>query len=90
MLILASKAVLPIFGKIYFNEPPFSMPLDEANQNKKLDEFFKAIGVVICAVILHAISHIIPMGTWIYAGLLLIGIPLIRRFIVPAESKVQI
>ncbi len=90
VLILASKAVLPIFGKIYFNEPPFSMPLDEANQNKKLDEFFKAIGVVICAVILHAISHIIPMGTWIYAGLLLIGIPLIRRFIVPAESKVQI
>lgn len=88
VLILASKAVLPVFGKIYFSEPPFSMPLDESNQNKKLDEFFKAIGVVICALILHAISHMIPMGTWIYAGLLLIGIPLIRKFAVPVKSRV--
>jgi len=85
--MLASIAALPLLGKIYFTELPFSMPIDESNQNKSMDKFFVSLGVVACTVILHLIFRKIPMGTWIYTGLLIILIPISWNFITPKIAK---
>ncbi|MDF2948415.1 MAG: hypothetical protein K0R07_429 [Sedimentibacter sp.] len=85
--MLASMVVLPLLGKIYFTELPFSMPIDESNQNKSMDKFFVSLGVVACTVILHLVFRKIPMGTWIYTGLLIILIPISWNFITPKIAK---
>jgi hypothetical protein len=85
--MLTSMAVLPLLGKIYFTELPFSMPIDESNQNKSMDKFFVSLGVVACTVILHLVFRKIPMGTWIYTGLLIILIPISWNFITPKIAK---
>lgn len=87
VLILASIATLPILGKIYFTEYPFSLPIDESIQNRNWDKYFKSIGVVICLAILHFISRNIHMGTWIYMGLLIVIVPLSWKYVIPKKAK---
>jgi hypothetical protein len=68
--------MLPIIGKIYFTALPFSKPIDESNQKQPLDKFFMSLGVTGCFILLHFIAYKIPFGTWIYMGMLIIGIPI--------------
>lgn len=88
VLIFAGKLILPILGRIYFTELPFSMPVDESNQNKSLGKFFTALGIMVCLAILHVISRMVPMGTLVYALLLIMGEPLSRKLLVPKKAKV--
>ncbi len=90
VLILAGIAVLPFLGKIYYTELPFSVPIDESNQNKSIDKFFLSMGVVACFVAIHAISHMLPMGIWVYTGLLIAGVPLSWMFVIPKKAKATI
>lgn len=87
LLLLASLLVLPVLGRIYFTDFPFSRPIDESNQNKNIDKFFISLGVVACTVILHIVSRKIYMGTWIYLGLLMILIPISWKFVTPKMNK---
>lgn len=87
VLILASIAALPLFGKLYFTELPFSVSIDESNQNRKIDKFFQSLGIVICFVIMHVVSRMIPMGVWFYAVLLVAGIALSWTFVIPKKAK---
>jgi hypothetical protein len=87
LLLLASLLVLPVLGRIYFTDLPFSRPIDESNQNKNIDKFFISLGVVACTVILHIVSRKISMGTWIYLGLLMILIPISWKFVTPKMNK---
>lgn len=81
-IMLVSIVILPIIGKIYFTEFPFSLPINESNQSKSIDKYFMSLGVAACFLILHIISHKIPMGNWIYIGMLIICIPLSWKFVV--------
>ncbi len=76
ILILSSILMLPIIGKIYFTALPFSKPIDESNQKQPLDKFFMSLGVTGCFILLHFISYKIHFGTWLYLGMLIIGIPI--------------
>lgn len=88
--ILAGILLLPFWGRIYFTELPFSMPIDESNQNKSIDKFFKSLAVIAVLVILHVASHMVTMGIWIYIVLLIIGMPLIWKFVTPKKAKATI
>lgn len=87
VLILASIAALPLLGKIYFTGLPFSMPIDESNQNNNIDKFFKSLGVVACMAVMHAVAHMIPTGIWIYSGLLIMAVILSWSFVMPKKAK---
>lgn len=87
IFMLASMVALPVLGKIYFTELPFSKPIDESNQNKNLDKFFISLGVVACTVILHLIFRKISRGTLIYIAMLIILIPISWNFVTPKIAK---
>ena len=87
VLILASISALPFLGKIYFTDLPFSIPIDESNQKGSLRKLFMSIGVVVCYAVLHAASHKLPMGIWVYLGLLLVAVPIIWMFVIPEKAK---
>lgn len=87
ILAIASIVALPILGKIYFTKLPFSMPIDESNQNKNLGKFIYSLVVVACFVIIHIVSRRMPMYTWFYIGLLIVLIPFSWNFIVPKMEK---
>ncbi|WP_326909538.1 hypothetical protein [Sedimentibacter sp. MB31-C6] len=88
-IMLVSIVILPIIGKIYFTEFPFSLPINESNQSKSIDKYFMSLGVAACFLILHIISHKIPMGNWIYIGMLIICIPLSWKFAVPKRLFIK-
>jgi ABC-2 type transport system permease protein len=88
ILLLSCIVVLPIIGKIYLTNLPFSKPIDESNQRQSIDKFFMLLGVTLCFVAIHFISYIIPMGTWIYIVLLFIGIPISWKFVIPQKNSV--
>lgn len=87
VIFLASIASMPVLGKIYFSELPFSKPIDESNQNKNIDKFFMSLGVVACFVIVHVVFNLISIGIWIYLGLLIVLVPLSWKFAVPKKAK---
>ncbi|HCS10296.1 MAG TPA: hypothetical protein DIV40_02460 [Clostridiales bacterium] len=80
ILLLISIVIMPIIGKIYFKGFPFSKPIDESNQKDSFDKFLLSLAIAGGFAFLHFYSHMIPMGTWIYAALLLAGIPISWRF----------
>lgn len=88
VIFLNSLMVLPLIGKIYFYEFPFSRPIDESNQQQSFDKFFLSLGVIAVFVALHVIFKMVSMGIWIYSGLLLIGIPLSWKFAIPRSASV--
>lgn len=85
ILLLSSILVLPIIGKIYLVALPFSKPIDESNQRQSIDKFFMMVGVSACFVGIHVLSYKIPMGIWIYMGLLLVGIPISWKLAIPKK-----
>lgn len=87
ILLLSSIMVLPIIGKIYLTALPFSKPIDESNQKQSIDKFFMLLGVSACFVGLHALSYNIPMGIWIYIGILLVGIPISWKLAIPQKNS---
>lgn len=86
-LFIAGIALLPILGKIYFKELPFSKPIDESNQNKSVDKYFQSLGVVICAVIIHVLLRLAPYGIWIYVAVSLLGIFATWNYVVPKKER---
>ncbi len=85
ILLLSCIVVLPIVGKIYLTALPFSKPVDESNQKQSIDKFFMLLGTSACFAVIHFISYTIPMGIWIYMGLLLVGIPISWKLIIPKK-----
>ncbi len=86
-LFIASLAIFPVFGKIYFTELPFSMPIEESNQNKNIDKYMMSIGIVICVVLLHVLLRLIPIGIWIFIGLSIINVLVSWNYVVPKRAK---
>ncbi len=80
IIFLVSIVIMPIIGKIYFKGFPFSQSIDESNQKDSLDKFLFSLAIVGGFAILHFYSRMIPMGTYIYAALLLVGIPISWKF----------
>ncbi len=87
VFMLANIAVLPVMGRLSLKSLPFSMALDDSNQNKNFDAFFASLGIVACTAAIHGVSHIVPMGIYICAALMIISIPLSWRFVVPEKIK---
>ncbi len=85
ILLLSCILAIPIIGKIYLTTLPFSNPIDESNQRQSIDKFFMLLGVSICFVALHFISYTIPMGIWIYMVLLVVGIPISWKYVIPKK-----
>ena len=85
IIFLASLVIMPIIAKIYFKEHPFVRPIDESNQKESFDKFLFSLAIAAGFAILHFYSHMIPMGTWLYSAVLLIGIPISWKFAVPGE-----
>ena len=80
IIFLVSIVIMPIIGKIYFKVLPFSQPIDESNQKDSLDKFLISLVIAGGFALLHFYSRMIPMGTLIYAALLLAGIPISWKF----------
>jgi hypothetical protein len=81
IVFLASIVIMPIVGKLYFKGYPFAKPIDESNQKDSLDKFLLSLAIAAGFAIVHFYSHMIPMGTWIYSAVLLVGIPISWNYI---------
>ena len=81
IVFLASIVIMTIVGKLYFKGYPFAKPIDESNQKDSLDKFLLSLAIAAGFAIVHFYSHMIPMGTWIYSAVLLVGIPISWNYI---------
>ena len=81
IVFLVSIVIMPIVGKLYFKGYPFAKPIDESNQKDSLDKFLLSLAIAAGFAIVHFYSHMIPMGTWIYSAVLLVGIPISWNYI---------
>lgn len=83
VVFLAGIAALPIIGKIYIFEYPFSRPLEESNQKESIDKIMVSIIVAGVFAGMHGLFHLTEYGTMIYAAVLVLFIPLCWKYVVP-------
>lgn len=86
VVFIAGIAALPLLGKVYIFEYPFSRPLEESNQKESIAKVFLSIFIACVFAGLHALSHFIQNGTVIYAAVLLVLIPILWKHIVPKSN----
>jgi hypothetical protein len=87
VVFIAGIAALPLIGKIYIFEYPFSRPLEESNQRDSIDKILLAILISGAFAGLHALSHLVQNGTMIYAAVLFVLVPLFWKHMLPKSNK---
>lgn len=86
IIFLVSIAIMPIIGKIYFKGHPFAQPIGESNQRDSLDKFLLSLAIAGGFAFIHFYSHMIPMGTWIYSAVLVVGILISWKYATPSKQ----
>lgn len=87
VVFIAVIAAVPLIGKIYIFEYPFSRPLEESNQKESIDKMLLTIIIAGAFAGLHGLSHLIQNGTMIYAAVLVAFIPLCWKHVLPKGNK---
>ncbi|MEA5093931.1 MAG: hypothetical protein VB128_03145 [Sedimentibacter saalensis] len=87
VVFIAGIAALPLIGKVYIYEYPFSRPLEESNQKESIDKMLLTILIAGAFAGLHALSRLIHNGTMIYAAVLVVFIPLFWKYVLPKSNK---
>lgn len=87
VVFIAGIAALPLIGKVYICEYPFSRPLEESNQKESIDKMLLTILIAGAFAGLHALFRLIHNGTMIYAAVLVVFIPLFWKYVLPKSNK---
>lgn len=87
VVFIAGIAALPLIGKVYIYEYPFSRPLEESNQKESIDKMLLTILIAGAFAGLHALFRLIHNGTMIYAAVLVVFIPLFWKYVLPKSNK---